>query len=414
MAHSPAVAERRHDLDWLRVLAILLLVYFHTGMIFVSEWGWHIKNPETSHLLLEVNYFMSRWRMALLFLISGIGTSFALRRRTAGQYLGERTKRLFVPLVFGIFVVVPPQIYFERLADGAAYGSYLAFYPEVFAFQPYPRGAFSWHHLWFVFYLFLYSIAALPFFLYLRGEAGERVGRAVERWARGPGLYALALPLGGVLAALVVRFPGPQDVVHDVAFLLYYFLFFVSGYVLSVADGVWAWIEERRRTSLTLAFLAIVAIDVLRWNDATPAFAYSLPHTLYQLLQGFNAWCWVLTFLGYGKRYLNRPSRVLARLNEGIYPFYILHQTVIVVIGFYVIRVEESILAKFLFVSTVSIVVSWAIYDLLVRPVPALRLLFGVKPLPPAGRAAAVVDVAGPLPPSKVGTAVRGSRIGGE
>src|SRR5690606_33398937 len=175
-----------------------------------------------------------------------------------------------------------------------------------------------------------------------------------------------------------------QDVVHDVAFLLYYFLFFVSGYVLSVADGVWAWIEERRRTSLTLAFLAIVAIDVLRWNDATPAFAYSLPHTLYQLLQGFNAWCWVLTFLGYGKRYLNRPSRVLARLNEGIYPFYILHQTVIVVIGFYVIRVEESILAKFLFVSTVSIVVSWAIYDLLVRPVPVMRFLFGMKPLPRA------------------------------
>ena len=373
---------RRHDLDWLRVIAILLLVYFHTGMLFAAEWGWHIKNPETSYLVLEVNYFMSRWRMALLFLISGIGTSFALRRRTAGAYLGERARRLLVPLVFGMLVIVPPQIYFERIADGAAYASFLDFYPTVLTTGPYPGGNLSYHHLWFVLYLFLYSAAALPLFLYLRGGAGERVARAVERVVRGPGLYALALPLGAVLAALIVRFPGPQNIVSDVAHLLYYFLFFLYGYVLSVAEGAWGWIEARRRTSLTLAFLSIVTIDSLRWNGATPEFAFTLPNTLYYLLQGFNAWCWVLAFLGYGKRYLNRPSRVLTRLNEGIYPFYILHQTVIVVIGFYAVQIEESILAKYLFVSTISLLVSWAIYDLLVRPVPALRYLFGMKPVP--------------------------------
>lgn len=376
--------DRRHDLDWLRVLAILLLVYFHTGMIFAAEWDWHIKNPETSRLVLEVNFFMSRWRMPLLFMISGIGTSFALRRRTAGGYLRERAGRLLVPVVFGALVIVPPQIYLERIAGGAAYTSFLDFYPEVFTTGPYPQGNLSYHHLWFVFYLFLYSATALPLFLYLRGSAGARFARAVERLARGPGLYALALPLGAVLAALVVRFPGPQDVVHDVAYLLYYFLFFVYGYLLSVAGRVWDEIEARRRASLTLAFLSIVAIDAIRWNGATPDFEYSLANTLYYLLQGFNAWCWVLAFLGYGKRYLNRPSRLLARLNEGIYPFYILHQTVIVVVGFYVVRVEESILAKYLFVSTVSILVSWAIYDLLVRPVPVLRFLFGMKPLPSA------------------------------
>lgn len=376
--------DRRYDLDWLRVIAILLLVYFHTGMIFAAEWDWHIKNPETSRLVLEINYFMSRWRMPLLFMISGIGTSFALRRRTAGEYLRERTGRLLVPVVFGVLVIVPPQIYLERIADGAAYTSFLDFYPEVFTTGPYPEGNLSYHHLWFVFYLFLYSATALPLFLYLRGATGARFARAVERLVRGPGMYALALPLGAVLAALVVRFPGPQDVIHDVAYLLYYFLFFFYGYVLSVAGKVWDEIEARRRASLTLAFLSIVAIDALRWNGATPAFEYSLANALYYLLQGFSAWCWVLAFLGYGKRYLNRPSRVLARLNEGIYPFYILHQTVIVVIGFYVIQVEESILAKYLFVSTVSLLVSWAIYDLLVRPVPVLRFLFGMKPLPRA------------------------------
>src|SRR5690606_7184264 len=142
--------DRRHDLDWLRVLAILLLVYFHTGMIFAAEWDWHIKNPETSRLVLEINYFMSRWRMPLLLMISGIGTSFALRRRTAGEYLRERTGRLLVPVVFGVLVIVPPQIYLERIADGAAYTSFLDFYLEVFTTGPYPEGNLSYHHLWFV------------------------------------------------------------------------------------------------------------------------------------------------------------------------------------------------------------------------------------------------------------------------
>jgi len=372
--------ERRHDLDWLRVLAILLLLYFHTGMIFVAEWGWHIKNPETSSLLLEVNYFLSRWRMALLFLISGVGTWYALRRRSAGEYSVERVKRLLAPVVFGMLVIVPPQIYLERVSGGAAYGSYLDFYPSVLELRPYPQGSLSYHHLWFVFYLFLYSLCALPLFLWLDGERGRAWLRRANRVLRGGGLYVPALPLGATLAALVVRFPGPQDVVHDWASLLYYLLFFVFGYVLSSAGEVWNAVERQRRTSLTLAFLCMLAISYLRWNGRTPEFEYSVANTLYYLLQGLNAWCWVLAILGFGKRHLNVRTHFLDYASEGIYPFYILHQTVIVVVGFYVVQVEESILAKYLFVSTVSLLVSWGIYDLLVKPFPVVRFLFGMKP----------------------------------
>jgi glucans biosynthesis protein C len=376
--------ERRHDLDWLRVIAIVLLLYFHTGMIFTAEWGWHIKNPETSHLVLEINYFLSRWRMALLFLISGIGTHYALRRRTAGEYAGERAKRLLVPVLFGMLVIVPPQIYMERLASGAAYASYLEFWPSVLQLRPYPEGNLSWHHLWFVLYLFLYSLAALPLFLLIRGERGRgwmnRLGRDLRGWR----LFAPAAPLGAVLAALLVRFPGPQNIVHDWAHLLYYFIFFLLGYLICVVDGVWPVIEARRRTSLTLALLSILTINYLRWNDLSPDFAYSFQNTLYQLLHGLNAWCWVLAILGFGRRYLNFRSAVLEYANQGIYPFYILHQTVIVVVGFYVVQVDESILSKFLFVSTVSLLLSWAMYDLFVRPFRLTRFLFGMKVAAPA------------------------------
>jgi hypothetical protein len=259
----------------------------------------------------------------LLFLISGIGTSYVLRRRSAGQYAVERTKRLLVPVVLGILVVVPPQIYLERLWQGAPYGSFLEFWPSVLDLRLYPEGSLSYHHLWFVFYLFLYSLAGLPLFLFLRGERGRAWARRRLEGFTGWKLYLPALPLGTVLAALLVRFPGPRDIVHDWAFFSYYFLFFVFGYLLSLADGLWSAIEGQRRLSLTLGFLTFLGIDYLRWNGMEPAVTTSAPRPLFDLAQGFNAWCWVLAILGYGRRHLSFRSSFLDYANEGIYPFYI-------------------------------------------------------------------------------------------
>lgn len=381
--------ERRHDLDWLRVLAVLLLLYFHTAMLFVAEWGWHIKNPETSPLLLEFNHFLSGFRMALLFLISGIGTGFALGYRSPGEYLRERGKRLLVPLVFGVFVVVPPQIYVERLVQGETFASYLDFYASVFALRPYPAGNTSWHHLWFVFYLFGYSLVALPLFLRLCGEAGDRVRAALGRAFRGPGILLPAVPLGLTLALLRPVAPGPQNVIDDAAYLLYYFLFFVFGFLIGDDGAAWDRIVDRRRTILGLALLATTAINALRWNGAAPPAAYTPESALYLSLRALNAWCWVLAILGYGRRHLSFRNRLLAYANEGVYPFYILHQTVIVVLGYYVIQVEGDVLLKFLFTSTLSLVATVALYEFAVRPYRVTRFLFGMKtrrvaPTPPA------------------------------
>jgi glucans biosynthesis protein C len=374
-----ALPARRYDLDWLRVLAILLLLFFHTAMIFVAEWDWHIKNAETSNLLLEFNFFLSRWRMALLFLISGIGTSYALGFRTGNEYLRERAKRLLVPLVFGILVIVPPQIYMERLVQGQEYSSYLAFYPSVFEGRPYPAGSTSWHHLWFVAYLLIYSVVLLPVFLWMRTGPGRRAATSLEQLLGRTSIYALGAPLAVVLAALWVKYPGPQNVVQDWAFLLYYLIIFAYGFMLSRAETLWRQIEDRRRASLTFAVLAILGINHLRWNGLSPEVGYSSAFLLYMAALAFNAWFWVLAILGYAKRYLNFRNRFLDYANEGIYPFYILHQTVIVIVGFYVVQVQESVLAKFVFTSLVSLALTVAIYDLFVKPYRVTRFLFGMK-----------------------------------
>ncbi|HEX2079344.1 MAG TPA: acyltransferase family protein [Longimicrobium sp.] len=378
--------QRRHDLDWLRVIAILLLLFFHSAMPYVAEWDWHLKNADTSPLLLEANYFLSRWRMALLFLISGVGTAYALGFRPARGYLRERGRRLLVPLVFGILVIVPPQIYLERLAEGASHPSYLHFWPSVLQGRPYPEGNTSWHHLWFIAYLFLYSVAALPLFLYLRSEHGSRLRAAVAARLAGPSIYLPGLPLGLVLATLYVRWSGPQNVVDDWGHLVYYFGFFIFGYLLAEAEGAWRWMEENRRTSLLLAVGCIVVINALRWNDAEPAWGYNAGNAALQLLQGFNAWFWVLAILGFGRRYLSFRNRVLDYASEGIYPFYLLHQTVIVVIAFYVIQAPDGVWAKFWFTSLVSLALTVAVYDLLVRPYRITRSLFGMKNPPASPR----------------------------
>jgi glucans biosynthesis protein C len=386
MTDLTAARARRHDLDWLRVLAITVLIFFHAAMPFVAEWGWHLKNTETSHLLLEVNHFLHGWRMPLLFLISGVGTAYALGTRTPGAYLRERMRRLLLPLVFGVLVVVPPQIYMERLAAGRAFRSYLDFYPTVFTTGPYPAGNLSWHHLWFVAYLFLYSAALLPVFAALRGERRRRVAAALCGVVDRAGLWVAALPLALPLAFLLPRFPGPQDVVHDWAMLLYYMLFFLYGYLLSDADALWHRIEAHRGASFRWAVLASLAIDYLRWNGLEPGMHDGAPFALYAALIAVAGWYWVVAILGYARRYLNFTSGVLRHANEGIYPVYILHQTVTVVLAFYVLPLAEGVFAKFLFLGFCTLALSWALYEVLVRPFAVTRLLFGLRPLPRAAK----------------------------
>lgn len=374
-------SERRHDLDWLRAFAILLVVVFHSAMPYVAEWGWHVQNAERSSLLLEMNWFLSRWRMAMLFLIAGAGTTWALGGRGAGAYLRERAKRLLVPLAFGILVVVPPQVYMERLAGGARYASFLEFWPSVLAMRPYPAGNTSWHHLWFIAYLFLYSLAALPLLAWLRGARRARLAAPLARIAGGAGLWVPALLLGGILAALLPRWPGPQDVVHDGAMLLYYFVYFLLGALLADARGAWDAIERRRATALRVAVVTLVVANWARWNGVDPDWDAGAAWWGWAMLLALLAWSWVLTMLGYGRRWLSGSNALLDWAREASYPVYVIHQTVIVIVAYYVVQGREGVFAKFGFTTLVSLALTVLLYETLVKPFAAMRWLFGLKPL---------------------------------
>lgn len=389
--HKPSIIQmkkskkqRRYDLDWLRVIAIAILLFYHVGMIYVS-WDWHINSAKSSRWMEIIMIFLHQWRMPLLFFISGAGTYFALSFRRSGVYVKERSKRLLVPVVFSMLVIVPPQIYLERLFKNipgvAPVTDYLSYYPRVFQFIPYPAGDLSWHHLWFVLYLFFYSLIALPLFLYWRSERSKAL-RAFffQLMSRKGGALLWLVPIA--LGQLLLRPYFPDDthgLLDDWANFVFNFLFFVGGYVITSEEKIWPVLSQQRRLYL---YTSLVLTVIFYWVYLTPAEQFPLPPIgvpYWGIIKTLLAWSTVMTTLAYGYTYIKQSHPWLRPLNEAIYPFYILHQTVIIIIAYYAVHWPISNEVGFVLVSTATFVICAAIYLLLIRPFKISRFLFGMK-----------------------------------
>ena len=377
--------QRQTYLDWLRIISILGVLFFHSAMPYAMDMDWHIKNSETSDLMMESNLFLHLFRMPLLFFISGTVSYYMMQRRFTLSFIGLRFRRLFIPLLVGMFIIVPPQIYMERLAHGYK-GSFLDWYPSVFNFVPYPKGSFSWHHLWFIAYLFIYDLIFAPMFAWLISPKSDGFKQKLAALANGKRVYLLMLP--GIIwfALLAVKLPETNDLMHDGCYFVYWLLFLLAGFICILQPKLMESLERNRRFALTIGFLSLMIWECMRWNSIepwqaqwpfhNPVFSYA-----FTALRPIIAWGWVLALVGYGKHYLNRTHKVLNYLNQAVYPFYILHQTVIVLIVYYIVQVpNESILSKYIYTVGITFFVSVLIYHLLIRPYALTRFLFGMKP----------------------------------
>ncbi|HEY0751873.1 MAG TPA: acyltransferase [Chitinophagaceae bacterium] len=371
-------STRRYELDWLRVFAFGLLIFYHTGMFFVT-WDWHVKNNTSSQFTEVLMLLVNRWRLPLLFLVSGAGVFFAFRKRTMGQFAWERIKRLWIPLTFGMFVIIPPQIYFERLQNGATY-SYSEFYPEVFKFQPYPEGSFSWHHLWFVAYLLVFSLICIPLFYYFRSATGKRMlTRLTEFISKGSNIFLILLPALIINLSLGPLFPTTHNLIEDWANFAGSLYVFLLGYLFAFNENLMESCRKHRKLSLILA-LAFYSLFIYIWKSQVliPIVDSAGRTYIYILIDTFLGGTALIAVLGYARQHLRFSSPALSYTNNAVYPFYILHQTVIVILGYYLANLNWMIGGKFLLISIATFLICWLFYELL-RRTALTRILFGIK-----------------------------------
>ncbi len=376
--------QRRYDIDWLRVTAMLAVFFFHNARFF-DLLGWHLKNAEQSIIVSLFIILLALWTMPLFFLLSGVGSWYALKSRTSGQYLFDRVKRLLIPIyTVGAFVLLPPQLYWESVTQRAWTASFWTSYPLYFTrtlnLSPSPFfGSFWPGHLWFLKYLFLLSIFTLPLLLYLKSEPGQRLIERLAGWCdRRGGTFLFLIPL--VLGRICLRsFFGGE---HTWADLFEYAVFFVVGYFIPADKRLTEGFKRHGWICLALGIAgfggAVFMAIELRYNPLAGE-SFSWIYVLFQIVWSIASWSWVVFVLGLGAKHLNFNNKVLAYANEAVLPFYILHQTIILLVGWYVIPLKISIPVKYLIISTSSFVMIIALYELLIKRLNAVRLMFGMR-----------------------------------
>jgi peptidoglycan/LPS O-acetylase OafA/YrhL len=393
MMTSPEKASskptRLHYIDWLRVLATLGVFLYHAARPFDIQ-DWMLKNEERSALVTVVFViFLGSWGMPLFFLMAGAGSQFALRRRTGRQFASERVKRLVIPFIVGSVLLTSFQVYIEWVHHGWHEGPFLTFIPAFIESLPGPAlsellrpTVFEAYgiHLWFLGYLFSYSLIALPLFLWLKNATGKRfISWLAALNERRGGILLFILPIVLVRFILHPLYPAYTDWSD----FIYYMMFFIYGYLLYADERFMQVMRRDRLLILTIGILTTVGILVavaagvaLEWYSNSAVLGFYLTWGLVSV----NAWCWVLMALYAGMRILDFRNKFLEYGQEAILPFYVFHQPVIFAIAFYVVQWDAGITLKLAVVLLGSFIITLGLHEFIVKRLKPLRALFGMKP----------------------------------
>jgi surface polysaccharide O-acyltransferase-like enzyme len=369
---------RLHYLDWLRVLAFGLLIFYHTGMLYVT-WPYHVKSPRIVEGVEWLMVLTNPWRLALIFFISGVASRFLVGKLGPARFARDRVVRLLPVLVFGMLVIVPPQTYFELVQRGRWNGAYPSFWIEHYlaADRTLETVMPTWNHLWFLVYLLAYCLGLAA--VAAAWRARPAVGCPPVALLIGPALWLA----GANVLASELR-PDTHDFFGDWAGHLRWVGLFAAGTLAARSDRFWDLLRRRRRALAMVALVfagMFVSIRMMlhagwigeRWDG--PAYA---------IAAGAFGWVAILAILGTACRHLSGPSPALAYLNTAILPIYVLHQTVLIGLAVALFAARLPLWLEAFVIATGTLGISLAIYELAIRRWSALRFLFGLKRARPA------------------------------
>ena len=375
--------NRRHDIDAMRAIAFALLILYHLCMFYVADWGWHVKSVHLATWLQFPMLFVNRWRMDLIFMISGIAAAFLLKTDHVWRFVRQRNWRLMLPLLFGMAVVVPIQPYAQGVSNGLVKPGFVQFVVDYFGGKSWPKNAFdgwqfgfTWNHLWYLFYLWVYTLILSLLAKPLASATGRRL-TAMFTGLRGWRLMVLpALPFLIYTVTLQDRFPDNGDFIHDWYRNPVYFTIFLYGYLVARDAGFWAEAMRLRKTSLTAALMIFVPYLLLGQflPDDVPHWQVIVIWTL----RVAYMWTMLLAILGWAHALLNRPFRWLPWATESVYPWYMLHQSLIIGIAYWLIPYKLGPVLEPLLVLAGTVGGCYAISEI-VKRIGWLRPCFGLK-----------------------------------
>ncbi|SFS30298.1 acyltransferase family protein [Lutibacter maritimus] len=344
--------ERRYDIDWLRVIAIGLLLIYHIAIIF-QPWAMFIgfmRNDESLESLWVPLTMLNVWRIPLLFYVSGMGLYFAMKKRNWSQLIVERTKRILLPFVFGILVVTPLHfLIFQKY-----YNMALSYFPHM-------------GHLWFLGNIFAYVILLSPLLFYLkRHENGKfkKVLSKIMTYAIGP----LSVSVFFMLELVLVKpqlFELYAQTWHG--FFIGLLAFFFGYLVVYTGKTFWQTVSKWKWLYITIA--AVLFTLRLKGFDVTSIY----------YLKAIESNCWIFGVFGLGYRYLNKPSSLLSYLSQAAYPVYIIHMFVLYAGALFILPLQIHPMLKFIAITLFAFVACYFIYEFILRRVNILRPLFGLK-----------------------------------
>lgn len=383
--HGGLPSERHFGMDWLRIVAFGVLILFHVGLAF-GPWGYELKFDPTYDWVAVPMLFTSTWRLPLLFVVSGFASGALLQRApSVSRFARERLSRLGIPVLFGMAVLVTPQPWVALVTQHDYPHGFIHFMiHDYYRFQEIDGILMpTWMHLWFVVYLLVYSLLLVALLAW-GGRLVRTLGRAFERVLATAAI--LPLPMLTVFAVRYALPPGWMDthgLVDDWSAHAVYFPCFLFGLLVQRSATIRSTIARWWKIALVvglIAYLGIAACE-LRWPGKTP-----LPKDWivpFNLLRSVQMWAMVIGLIGAADAHLNRDHRWRTTLAEAVFPVYIIHQTIILVVGYWLLGTDTGAPTRFVILVAATVGGCWLFY-LVGRRIGWLRPLIGLRRRPKA------------------------------
>jgi hypothetical protein len=371
--------NRLYFIDYIRVFAFLLLILFHSALPFVN-YNWEVKNEQKSEILLSIVLWFHQWRLPLLFFISGVGIYFSLKNRNIFKFTVERFRRLFIPLVFAMLFTIPVQVYVEYLQKGRVTGNYFEFYPSVWDFVPYPDGSLTWSHMWFIVYLLTFILTLIPLFSIMKIKMIEKYKDRFSNVLSSKYLIFLVFFIQYYnYYQFYLKYPEQGSLVEDWFVFNSSITYLILGYLLASSNQFWNNCERYRKISLSFVVMTSTILFINYYLPNVLPKKEGLDAQVYFLLDALQIWSIIMTIIGFAKKYLNTSSSILQYLNQAVFPFFIIHQTIIVALGYWIVQLKVSILSKYMLLSVCSSIIIYALYEYVIRRTKLTRFLYGMK-----------------------------------